>query len=92
MIYSFQNLLFLLKRLYRCILFCPPSECASLIAECQDVLECLLQFCRSQPTEMDALLHNGLALNIGLWISCLVYDHKKPEIGENFKNKIKLVI
>lgn len=76
-----ETLLFqTLKRLYRCVLFCPPSA-ETLLSSCQTTLSMLLEFsCRNKTSILNNLLGSDLALNIGLWISCLMYDHRNLEI------------
>ncbi|KAF7624800.1 hypothetical protein Mgra_00009926 [Meloidogyne graminicola] len=72
-----------LKRLYRCVLFCPPSSAEKLLSGCQTTMRFLLNFFQRHidlNSTLDILLGSDLSLSIGRWISCLMYDHRNPEI------------
>lgn len=67
----------MLKALYRCILFVAPTDSDTLLELAFAALAKLFD-----AVGTDALAENvPLRSSIGFWISCLIYDHKNPEIG-----------
>uniref|UniRef100_A0A914I3V4 Helicase ATP-binding domain-containing protein n=1 Tax=Globodera rostochiensis TaxID=31243 RepID=A0A914I3V4_GLORO len=85
--WSDQSLFFLLKQLYRCVLFTPPSAPPTILTQCQQALSTLLCIVERRsigPTreggEEYGVFFNLLEQSIGVWLCCLVYDHRVTEI------------
>ncbi|CAK5091874.1 unnamed protein product [Meloidogyne enterolobii] len=66
-----EKLLFqTLKRLYRCVIFCPPSSAEILLPSCHTTLSLLLEFFQRHmalTSNFNNLLGNDLSLNIGYY-------------------------
>ncbi|KAH7724062.1 BTF-1 protein [Aphelenchoides avenae] len=71
-----QELFALLKALYRCILFASPTDSDTLLELAFVALSKLFDAVGADAVAQNVRLRNS----VGFWMSCLIYDHKNPEI------------